>query len=109
MWELIRYRIRGFYERVVLTFGAYDNGDIELAEEYLRFHFNSSSSPVDWISNFFKGVEETETTIVLHIRKLESFRNEVANILKYVPRSSLADAFNITTYPPFSTNKSKPL
>jgi len=109
MWQLIRYRIRGFYERVILPFAMYETGDIELAEEYLCFQFNSSPSPHDWINNFFKGVEETETTIALHMREIKSFRNEISNSLKYVPQSSFVDAFNITTYPPFSTNKTKRL
>ena len=109
MWALIWNRTRGFYERIVLPYAMYDEGDIERAEEYLLFQFSKSPSPWAWMASFFKGIEETETTVSLHVRKLESFRLEISNVLKYVASVSIVDAFNVTTYPPFSTNKSKAL
>jgi hypothetical protein len=106
MWEMVQSRTRGFFERVILPFGAYENeNDFELAENYLRFQFGNSSSPEKWAVNFLKGIEETETKIVLHAKKLETFRAEISNSLGYVKMYSISDAVSISSNPPFETGR----
>ena len=106
MWTLIKGRTRGFYERIIMPFGVCEQeDDFERAEEYLRFHFHKSSSPLDWTVNFLKGIEETETEIVLHTRKLGSFQNEISNSLKFVKLYTFSDALYISANPPFVTGR----
>ena len=106
MWSLIRYRIRGFYERIFLPFGLNEQeGDFERAEEHLRAQFDASLSPSDWMINFLKGVEETETVIALHIKTPESFRFELDVSLKYVLRHPSPDSLNVLMHPPFLKSK----
>ena len=120
MWLLIRQRTRGFFERVSLPFGAYENeDDFKKAEEYLRFQFHKTSSPLNWMVKFLKGIEEAETEIVLHTRKLVSFRREIDSSMRYISQMvitqkgdvdiNMLDAYNISTYPPFLTDKTKKL
>ena len=105
MCGLIKNRTEGFYKRIILPYAACSEGDLEQVIDYLLFQFNKSSSPEDWMIRFLKGIEETETEIALHVRKLNSFVVEINNSLKEVKMWSAVDAFNITSHPLALTNR----
>jgi len=80
MWFLIKNRTKKFYERIFVPLKLSRKNDLDRTLRTLKNLFSKKRNHSMWTLSFLNDIDETETEIVLHKRKPESFIEEMTNL-----------------------------